>query len=83
MQTTVEATTTPTEEVPEYLDVGLSKKEVKNIMGTPTEIFTNSKGEEIWFYNSSRVWFDDDKVSDFDNISENLKIEGEKENVEH
>ncbi|CAN5819051.1 hypothetical protein BH10BAC2_BH10BAC2_27010 [soil metagenome] len=61
------------EDTEDYFTVGSSKKTVLRIQGDPTRMETYSDHEE-WFYPEGTIDFADDKVTDFSNPDNRLKI---------
>ncbi|WP_010281068.1 DnaJ domain-containing protein [Bacillus timonensis] len=58
-----------------YFTLGSSKEKVKEVMGPPSSVYSNS-----WSYNYSNVTFDGEFVIGWSNISDNLNVKlGEKE----
>ena len=55
-----------------YFTIGSTENEVLNVMGDPTSI-SNIGPYKIYYYNLSRVKFENGKVRDYDNDG-NLKI---------
>ena len=47
------------------LDTGMSKTQVREILGPPTSTTTLGKGLEIWHYGFSSVNFESDKVTEW------------------
>jgi hypothetical protein len=59
--------------------IGSSSNELKKVMGKPTDILKGSNSKEIWYYGDAKVFLQFDKVYDYDNDNEILKIEEEEE----
>lgn len=67
--------------VGKYFTLGSSRQEVEKIQGTPTSIIGNT-----WDYEFSSVYFEDEKVSGYSNISHNLSVKllpGTKTSTKH
>lgn len=69
--------------VPETIQKGFrissTMEEVIKYMGTPTDKSVYEKeGEEVWYYNKSRVYFKYGKVYNFDNCDNNLILYGKE-----
>lgn len=60
----------------DYFTIGSTNNEVLQIQGTPTSISKYSgMNQEVWSYNFSRVTFKNDRVSEYSDLSNNLKIQ--------
>jgi hypothetical protein len=58
----------------DFITIGSTKRNVARIQGTPTSIRIINARMEVWEYNWSRINFYDGKVTEWNNISRNLKV---------
>jgi outer membrane protein assembly factor BamE (lipoprotein component of BamABCDE complex) len=57
------------------IKIGATKNSVLNAMGTPTAVSVfESLNEETWYYGISSITFQDNKVYEYDNFGNNLKV---------
>jgi len=57
------------------IKIGATKNSVLNAMGTPTAVSVfESLNKETWYYGISSITFQDNKVYEYDNFGNNLKV---------